>query len=44
VSCRPAAPATDRQLIARLRLFAGAAPRRRAVGGGHGSGRVGQDR
>jgi hypothetical protein len=44
VSCRPAAPATDRQLIARLRLFAGAAPRRRAVGGGHWSGRVGQDR
>jgi hypothetical protein len=32
VSCRTAAPATDRQLIARLRLFAGAAPRRRTVG------------
>lgn len=32
VSCRTSGPATDRQLIARLRLFAGAAPRRRAVG------------
>jgi len=32
VSCRTAGPATDRQLIARLRLFAGAAPRRRTVG------------
>jgi hypothetical protein len=32
VSCRTAAAATDRQLIARLRLFAGAAPRRRTVG------------
>lgn len=32
VSCRTSGPATDRQLIARLRLFAGAAPRRRTVG------------
>jgi hypothetical protein len=32
VSCRTAAAETDRQLIARLRLFAGAAPRRRTVG------------
>jgi hypothetical protein len=32
VSSRTAAAATDRQLIARLRLFAGAAPRRRTVG------------
>jgi hypothetical protein len=32
VSCRTSGPATDRQLIARLRLFAGAAPRRRIVG------------
>lgn len=37
VSCRTTGPATDRQLIARLRLFAGAAPRRRAVGASAGS-------
>lgn len=36
VSCRTAAPATERQLIARLRLFAGAAPRRRTVGASPG--------
>lgn len=37
VSCRTAGPATDRQLIARLRLFAGVAPRRRTVGVSAGS-------
>ena len=36
VSCHTAGPATDRQLIARLRLFAGAAPRRRTVGSSRG--------
>jgi hypothetical protein len=42
VTCQPAMPATDRQLIARLRQFAGAAPRRRAGGAHHGSEPAGQ--
>jgi hypothetical protein len=44
VSCRTAGPATDRQLIARLRLFAGAAPRRRIVGASTRSEPVGKAR
>ncbi|MEX1169124.1 MAG: hypothetical protein WEE50_03170 [Chloroflexota bacterium] len=43
VTSQPAMPATDRQLIARLRQFAGAAPRRRAVGAYRGSEPAGPD-
>jgi hypothetical protein len=32
ITCQPSAPLTDRQLIARYRVFAGLAPRRRTVG------------
>jgi hypothetical protein len=44
VSCRTAGQATDRQLIARLRLFAGAAPRRRTVGASPQREPIGPDR